>query len=207
VKVIGQDNQIVDLQSSKFSSHPSLQQLEGMIDDPRVASNLGMPSTTTTNIGWLAPLASSLNDIQPSSSPSLTSSLSSEENEVNIAFERPHVISALKFFNYSKTPTRGARDISLYMDGLLVISTSLAAASSSSSSSSSSHHQTILFTNDKGYVNQESKFVRYCGQNEQDVMCIDEKVIKVKPSSTPPPINFSSSKDTPGHRPKTSARD
>jgi protein JBTS26 len=207
--VIGQDNHIVDLQGSKFSSHPSLQQLEGMVDDPRVASNLGMPSTTTTttttNIGWLAPLASSLNDIQPSSSSS-SSLASSKENEVNIALERPHVISALKFFNYSKTPTRGARDISLYMDGLLVISTSLA-ISTKPPSSSSHHHQTILFTNDKSCVNQESKFVRYCGQNEQDVMCIDEKVIKVKPSSTAPPINLSSSKDTPGYRPKTSARD
>lgn len=153
-----------------------------MQSDPRVPQNLG----GTNSVGWLAPLAASL-------SKDISLPLSGG-NEVYISLDNPQEISAIKFSNYSKTPSRGAREISLFMDGLLVICTTLVKSSTLS-------HQTIIFSNDKHLMKTESKYIRYCGSKEQDVMCVNEKMIRIK-SATQEIIQSKSSVGT-GSRPKT----
>lgn len=176
----------MELQNSTFSAAPLLKCLEGMENDPRQPQNLG--NNTKNNVGWLAPLATSL-----SSQEENVTLPNSGENEVYITFDSPQDISAIKISNYSKTPSRGAREISLYMDGLLVICTTLV-------KSSISTHQTIIFSND--LIKTESKYVRYCGSQEQDVLYINEKMVNVKSMKQKKEITQTPMTNT-GSRPKT----
>jgi hypothetical protein len=45
------------------------------------------------------------------------------------------------------------------------------------------HGQMILFTNDAMLVSKSLSRVKYCGSTEQDVLCIDERQIRVRSKS------------------------
>ena len=47
---------------------------------------------------------------------------------VTITLDAPRALGCIKLWNYSKTPTRGARDIQILVDGLIVFEGALRAA-------------------------------------------------------------------------------
>ncbi|KAF1324812.1 hypothetical protein FI667_g9622, partial [Globisporangium splendens] len=143
-------------------------------EDVRIPENLlngRNKNTWDASDAWLAPLASSLGKY--------------EGNIVYVAFDFPIVISIIKFWNYSKTPERGVKDMDIYLDDLHLYSGTLRKAPSGGDG----HHlgrlgtkvqvteefsQPTLFTTNQAQVDQEKRKVYYCGMEEQDVLCINE---------------------------------
>jgi hypothetical protein len=41
-------------------------------------------------------------------------------NEIIITFDKPVIISCINFWNYTKTPSRGAREIEIHVDDLII---------------------------------------------------------------------------------------
>ena len=68
-------------------------------------------SSDDSNI-WLAPF------INPKIKGD--SNLGRSKNRMFIEFGRPISISCIRFWNYSKTPTRGVREIEIYLDDALI---------------------------------------------------------------------------------------
>lgn len=144
-------------------------------EDTRVPSNLlnhRNKNTWEANDAWLAPLASSLGN--------------SQGNLVFIVFDEPIVISLIKFWNYSKTPERGVKDLDIYLDDQLVYSGSLrkaplgggahalSARNGSKITVVDDFSQPIVFSTNQAVVDQEKRKIFYCGADEQDVLAINE---------------------------------
>lgn len=142
--------------------------------DARVASNLlsGIDKNTwEAHDAWLAPLASSLGN----------AAVKSAGNVVYVVFDEPVVLSLIKFWNYGKTPTRGVRELDIYMDDLHVFSGTLRRAPDAPSVGMGGGRmmvenfgQPVLFTTSQALVDAEKRSVRYCGGEEQDVLCIND---------------------------------
>lgn len=117
----------------------------------------------------------------------------SGENELYILFDQPTAISTVRLWNYSKTPERGVREVSVWFDELLIHRTGLSMAAShdgghqTARPDTTTPHadgfggcQSLVFTNDPAIVRQEKALVAYCGADEQDVLCIDERQVSVR---------------------------
>lgn len=83
---------------------------------------------------WLAPLTRRMTDAEKkrSSGPQFRvnqktthSSHFPEDNSLFVMFPYPVAVSCVRFRNYSKTPARGVKEMSLYVDGRLVYMGSL----------------------------------------------------------------------------------
>ena len=127
----------------------------------------GMNQTWNASDAWLAPLMSSLG--------------SQEANTIYVVFNEPICLSMIKLWNYSKTPTRGAKEVEIWLDDLQIYSGMLREApncpgktKSGKLQQASSFDQPILFTNDAATVSREKRKVLYCGSEEQDVLCIND---------------------------------
>lgn len=144
-------------------------------EDTRVPANLFSgrnKNTREASDAWLAPLASSLGNPQG--------------NLVFIVFNEPIVISLIKFWNYSKTPERGVKDLDIYLDDQLVYSGSLrkaphgggvhalSARNGSKITVVDDFSQPIVFSTNQAVVDQEKRKIFYCGADEQDVLGINE---------------------------------
>ncbi|KAJ1435059.1 hypothetical protein B484DRAFT_325821 [Ochromonadaceae sp. CCMP2298] len=112
-------------------------------------------------------------------------------NVLLVLFPFPVALSAVRLFNYSKTPARGVRDFQLEVDGLLLYMGSLQRADRSKpypqvvragqqQSSRRTRGQSVLFTNDNKIVQMHKDTVHYCGSGEQDVLCINERQVMVR---------------------------
>ncbi|RLN15274.1 hypothetical protein BBJ28_00016984 [Nothophytophthora sp. Chile5] len=146
----------------------------GKQQDARMPENLVSgrdKNTWEAHDAWLAPLASSLGN--------------PEGNIVYLGFDTPVVLSMLKFWNYSKTPDRGVKDVDIYLDDLLVFSGTLRKAPSNDTHGGNSRFskthavreqfgQPILFSTSQAQVDAEKRRVVYCGAEEQDVLGINE---------------------------------
>jgi len=84
-----------------YSNHGSVRDLSGMEADVRSEDSLlkGAPQNARM---WLAPYCRQ------------------QANFVELVFDQPTQISAIKFWNYSRTPARGVRDVEIYVDDLLI---------------------------------------------------------------------------------------
>lgn len=146
----------------------------GSADDVRVPENLlngRNKNKWDASDAWLAPLASSLGKY--------------EGNIVYVVFDAPIVISMIKFWNYSKTPERGVKEMDIYLDDLHLYSGTLRKAPGGGDGHNvgrlgtkvqvtEDFSQPILFSTNQAQVDMEKRKVLYCGLEEQDVLCINE---------------------------------
>ncbi|ETO61382.1 hypothetical protein F444_20602 [Phytophthora nicotianae P1976] len=142
--------------------------------DSRIPENLvsGLDKNTwEAHDAWLAPLASSLGNQQG--------------NILYIGFDTPVVVSLIKFWNYSKTPERGVKDMDIYLDDVHLFSGTLKKAPMADIHATSNRFgkvhkvtelfgQPILFSSSQAQVDAEKRYVYYCGVEEQDVLGINE---------------------------------
>jgi hypothetical protein len=161
----------LNIQPSIVTATPfSVGELNPSQEDVRVPSNLlnGRNNTWDASDMWLSPLASSIGN--------------SQGNIVFFVFDVPICLSMIKVWNYSKNPERGAREVDIFMDDLKIYSGSLRKAPNAPTLGRNGNRpqvvedfsQPILFTNNQAQVDTEKRRVVYCGQEEQDVLCINE---------------------------------
>jgi protein JBTS26 len=97
-----------------ISAEPgSVNVLRGSEGDTRTIDKLvnGENDTMDDRNMWLAPLLNERRDALI---------YKTKNNEITISFDKPILLSCAKFWNYSKTITRGAKEIEIYCDDLLI---------------------------------------------------------------------------------------
>jgi hypothetical protein len=86
----------------------------------------------------------------------------------------------MKIWNYSRTPSRGARLVELWIDDLVVYRGSLRQAGSPGAAGlvePDSASQAILFSGDPSLIKQEAHQVYHCAAHEQEVVFINERQV------------------------------
>jgi protein JBTS26 len=78
-----------------------------------------------------------------------------------VCLEEPMSLSKVKFWNYSKTPHRGVKEVAIFVDDNMVYKGCLRQAAGPSESSKP---QTVLFTNDAEVMRHEADHV-YCSED------------------------------------------
>ncbi|KAE8890821.1 hypothetical protein PF005_g21864 [Phytophthora fragariae] len=168
---------IIDKPSITTAAPYSVSDLDnssGKQQDTRTPDNLlsGLDKNTwEAHDAWLAPFAGSLGNQQG--------------NIVYIGFDTPVVLSMIKFWNYSKTPERGVKDVDIYLDDMHLFSGTLRKAPVADVHGASSRFgkvhkvteqfgQAVLFSASQAQVDAEKRSVFYCGVEEQDVLGINE---------------------------------
>lgn len=132
-------------------------------DENRSAEEVSECSTTSFATSWLAPNRISLPDSEFPGYP--------DENELYICLRKPTSLSAVTVWNYTKTPSRGAREMSLWIDGSLVARVRLRRGDDALNG------QHILFTPERFKASR-----RATRQSDavQDVLCIDENQVRIR---------------------------
>ncbi|CAE7406632.1 Katnip [Symbiodinium natans] len=131
------------------SNHGSVRDLPGMEADVRTEDTFlkGAPGNMRM---WLAPFFR-----QP-------------PNYVELVFDEPTQISSMKFWNYSRTPSRGVRDVEVYVDDLLIYQGILRQASGKDGGES------VLFTDQSKIIERERAFI-YQPSPDELITFIDER--------------------------------
>ena len=94
---------------------------------------------------------------------------SRHNNTIMVCFDYPMTLSALKFWNYSKTPSRGVSEFEVLVDDVLVYRGVMRKAPSAPVGASGrlDFGQTVLFTNDPGVVEEERHRVYNVDDDEE----------------------------------------
>eukprot|EP00602_Paraphysomonas_sp_CaronLab_P009978 CAMPEP_0185037942 /NCGR_PEP_ID=MMETSP1103-20130426/32999_1 /TAXON_ID=36769 /ORGANISM="Paraphysomonas bandaiensis, Strain Caron Lab Isolate" /LENGTH=1795 /DNA_ID=CAMNT_0027576163 /DNA_START=144 /DNA_END=5534 /DNA_ORIENTATION=- len=171
------------------------------MDDSRVPSNLARSPMhdSTGGMAWLAPLSQCMTEeervnclkrvsatqrtqVKPTKSHHDVyeehEPLFYDDNTLFVMFDRPVTVSVIRFYNYSKSPKRGVREVGIDVDGSVVFMGTL--RSSDSAGFNPSDGQSVVFTNDPKLTRPEKSKVCYCGSGEQDVLCINERQVIVR---------------------------
>lgn len=135
------------------SNYGSVRDLPGMDNDIRTEENLLHGSPASGSRTWLSPFMR-----QP-------------PNVVNLVFDEPTRISCVKFWNYSRTPSRGVRDLEMYVDDLLVYSGILR---QENGSGFPARGEAVLFTSRPEIVERERQHV-YLPSADELVAFFDER--------------------------------
>ena len=97
------------------------------------------------------------------------------ENEVHMLYDAPVRLGGITFFNYSKTPTRGANRFQLYLDGNLVLAGELESAATARGSGA----QHVLFTSQSRLRLSEIENTIACTARDPTVTCVEDGVNRV----------------------------
>lgn len=117
-----------------YSNYGSVRDLPGMEADVRSEDSL-LKGTPQNARMWLAPYYR-----QPA-------------NFVELVFDQPTQISVIKFWNYSRTPARGVRDVEIYVDDLIIYQGILRQASGQDGG------EAVLFTDQPSILERERSLV------------------------------------------------
>ena len=104
----------------RIYAHPAgVHSLNGMQDDIRVVDNLldSQNKTSNDNHIWLTPYKNTKGHANASATGDKDQAKKREPNYVILLFEQPVALSALRIWNYSKTPARGVNEFELEIDG------------------------------------------------------------------------------------------
>jgi hypothetical protein len=171
----------------------------GNASDPRTPPKLFAGAAPGAGrIGWLTPLTTSLR--HGSADPAVRARWA-RDNMLYVLLETPTALGAIVFRNYSKTPVRGAREVTVWLDSQIVYRGGLpmvgsilpprgrgmgaagvaggGAAGEAQHSTASGEHA-ILFSNDAALVRRFRPVANYCGSSEQDVLCINEGQVQIR---------------------------
>lgn len=126
------------------------------ITDCRVPENLVNGENGRSSKSWIAPLRASLDpmDMNP--------------NVVYFSFDRPVSLGLVKIWNYSKDLERGVSDFELWADDKLLFRGGLGKGAEG---------QAVIFTNNEEVRKSESRNVLYCGNQQQEVLLINERQV------------------------------
>lgn len=102
-----------------------------------------------------------------------------DNNTLVVMFPYPVKVSGIRFYNYSKTPSRGVKDFSISVDQKLIYMGELTTCQRELQGILRTP-QTILFTNDPKIVRVEKDHISYCGMMEQDVLYINERQVVIR---------------------------
>ncbi|CAM9649104.1 unnamed protein product [Choristocarpus tenellus] len=173
IQLVGVDGQEVNIRGDQVFGVPDSLRVIGQEEDVRVSTNVvdGLHGRGDAQNAWLTPLTASLEPLQQAA---LCGTL---ENELYILLDKPVTLSLVRLWNYRKTPKRGVRGFSVMLDGALLFMGSLRRAPPLPEEYAG---QPILFTNDPCVVRREKENILYCGEEEQDVLCIDERQVRVR---------------------------
>lgn len=201
--LFGADGQSIPLRPSQISAAPHSLKTIGF-QDSRLPANLAVPPPgdrlpVEHSASWLSPLAASLGLNAGPGGKGRGALAESGENEIYVSLDRPTTLAAIRVWNYSKTPERGVREMSVWFDDLLIHRCALARAEDGAGSAGGRNEdlqeegnsaggmgafcQSLIFTNDPKIVRRERPFVHYCGSEEQDVLCINERQVCVRSRS------------------------
>ena len=140
----------------------SINELDGVVDDCRTADKLVDTCNTTWDAVhmWLTPFSR----MAPA--------------RVFCVFDEPVTLSMIKFWNYARTPSRGAAETYIWVDGSLVYSGYLRSAPPSPSDPSSAvcFGQSVLLHATAALLDAERRHV-FCSDAEQHCLLVNERKI------------------------------
>ncbi|KAH8050667.1 DUF4457-containing protein [Aureococcus anophagefferens] len=158
IRLVGEDGREIPVDARRVDAVPrSVRVLgAGFADDARLPANL---FSGKRGVPWLAPnLCSYAGEAQLP-----------EENELFVFLDAPRRLAGVALTNYAKTPSRGVRELSLFVDGVLVSRNVLKRADEVAPGEA----QHVLFTHDRHDR-------RPANVEPQDVLCIDENQVRVR---------------------------
>jgi len=153
-------NEIIPIDESQVYALPDSVRILGgeYSQDVRLPRNIFTTIHSSTH-AWLAPYRISMADKDFPGYP--------EENELYIFFHKPVTLSSIYIWNYTKTPSRGVKEMSIWIDGLIVARVRV------HRSEPGVNAQQVIFTPDRS--RRRSNIV-----DTQDVLCIDENQVRVR---------------------------
>ncbi|XP_061197501.1 katanin-interacting protein-like [Saccostrea echinata] len=157
----------IELTETNIAAYPdSVNVLANVQNDVRTPDKLidGVNSTTDGRHMWLAPI------------------LPTTLNRVYVIFDQPTAVSMIKIWNYSKTPNRGAKDIALLVDDLLVYNGMLQPVRAGAKGivpncDTPQTYHTILFTDNKDIIRKEKHSIISNQAGEQDIQLTNDKIV------------------------------
>ncbi|XP_078316471.1 katanin-interacting protein-like isoform X4 [Crassostrea virginica] len=157
----------IELTETNIAAYPdSVNVLANIQNDVRTPDKLidGVNSTTDGRHMWLAPI------------------LPITLNRVYIIFDQPTAVSMIKIWNYSKTANRGAKDIALLVDDLLVYNGMLQPVRAGAKGivpncDTPQTYHTILFTDNKEIIKKEKHSIISNQAGEQDIQLTNDKIV------------------------------
>jgi len=157
----------------KFSAEPSsVDCLPGHENDIRTIDKLvnGINNTYDDRNMWLAPLLVDRRD---------EGVFKVDHNEIIITFDKPKIISCIKFWNYSKTPSRGVREVEIFCDDLVIYRGYLRIAQSETESKGNQQGliTTVLFTKSQDIIQKVDANIYTEDGKPQKVTLYNEKKV------------------------------
>lgn len=157
----------IELTETNIAAYPdSVNVLANIQNDVRTPDKLidGVNSTNDGRHMWLAPI------------------LPTTLNRVYVIFDQPTAVSMIKIWNYSKTANRGAKDIALLVDDLLVYNGMLQPVRAGSKGivpncDTLQNYHTILFTDNKDIIRKEKHSIISNQAGEQDIQLTNDKIV------------------------------
>lgn len=177
VHYVGLDGiELVDLQGrvlrpkTVHCTQGSVRDMPGMVKDVRTVDNLLHGAPGDSGRMWLAPFSRVSTTV------------------VELVFDKPARVSCIRVWNYTRTPSRGVRDIEVYVDDILVYQGILRQGTASGSAPINPtrsagaavvtaglgrSHESILFTSSPEIVGRERSMI-YIPSSDQVVAFIDQ---------------------------------